>query len=856
MKVVKLFVAALLIFSLFAWRRGLLPIGAVQAKDATPAYRDKSLPIEQRITDLISRMTLEEKVRMCFGGERPGYVQLYGVPRLGIPSLMPVDGPRGVTQAATATAFPTGIGLTASWDFDLEKQVGVVIGQEARAVGKTMILGPAINIDRDPLDGRFFEYTTEDPYLNAELAPAMIEGIQSQRVAACVKHFVCNNRELNRDWYMSNVDERTLHEIYFPGFRSAVQVGKTWGVMTAANGVNGSLAATNKYLIRDVLKDRWGFQGLVLTDFNQARSTLGAARAGLDIGMPWGTWATTPFGKPLMDAVLDGQVPESNINDKVRRIFRVMAFVGLLDGVSPTDGGSINTPEHQALALRAAESSMVLLKNEHSTLPLSRASLKRIVVLGPNANRKLCKHGFGGSSAVEAPFEVTPLDGLRKELAGKAEVDYIDTGDTNDFEPIGPQYWAPIDGEHGLLAKYENDGEKGPSLIRVEPQVNFTWEMSSPDPHKIHTDNFNATFVGKLVPEVSGFYTLRMQGEDTFSMTIDRNPILISKTSGAVATESSGIQLNVGTSYDVEIHYHAGTGDASLRLDWSLPQSEKQVADNIRRLRPKLEGADAVIFVGGWDHSMDTEGLDRQNMDFPEGQQETINAVAAINPRTVVVLIHGSPFRVDGWIHSVPAVLDAFYPGMEGGTAIAEAILGDINPSGRLTFTWPKRLEDSPAHAVGTENHDEVNYKEGVFVGYRYFDEHHIGPSFPFGFGLTYSSFNLSNLQTTMVPDGDVKVSLHVLNTSQRKGVEVVQLYVGAPKSPVPRPLRELKGYSRVEIAAGETQTVSMILKRADLAYWSVPKHGWQVQPGTYRLFVGSSSRDLPLASSIRVSSR
>ena len=848
--------APALLLIAFLPRGGSLAWRNVNAADETLPYRNKTLPVEDRITDLIGRMTLEEKIRMCFGGERPGYVQLYGIPRLGIPSMIPVDGPRGAVSPTSATSFPTGVGLTSSWDFDLQKQIGVAIAQEARALGKTMILGPAINIERDPLDGRFFEYTTEDPYLNARLAPAMIEGIQSQRVAACVKHLACNNRELNRDWYMSNVDERTLHEIYLPGFRAAVQEGKSWGVMTAANGVNGSLAATSKYLIRDTLKDRWGFPGLVLTDFNQARSTLGAARAGLDIGMPWGNWETTPFGKPLMDAVTRGEIPMSNIDDKVRRILRVMTFVGLLDGAAPTTGGSLNTPEHQALALRAAESSMVLLKNDHATLPLKLDALKRVVVLGPNADLRFCKHGFGGSSAVEAPFEITALAGIRKAIAERAEVDYIDAGETNNFKPIGPEFWAPVDGKPGIEAQYKNDGEKEAAVVRTEPQVDFTWEMSSPDPRRIHTDGFSATFRGKLVPKVSGFYTLRVRGQDTFSMTVDRNPVISSRTSGVVGTEGSGMQLTAGKSYDIELHYHAGTGDASLHLEWARPQSDREAAEAIERLRPKLAGADAVIFVGGWGHALDSEGFDRKNMDFPKEQEQTINAVAAINPHTVVVLIHGSPFTVDGWIHSVPAVLDAFYPGMEGGAAIAEALLGQVNPSGKLSFTWPRRLEDSPAHALGTESYKEVNYKEGVFVGYRYFDQQHIEPAFPFGFGLSYSNFRFSRLRSSPAPGGDTLVSVDVENTSQREGTEVAQLYVGSPKSPVERPIRELKGFMRVDLQPSQKKTISMTLKHDDLAYWSVADHDWRVQPGSYRISVGSSSRDLPLSSSIHIAKR
>ena len=820
-----------------------------------PAFKGQSLPIEQRIQDLISRMTLEEKVRMCFGGEKPGIVQFYGVPRLGIPSLLQTDGPRGIAQAATATSFPSGIGLTASWDYDLMYQTGVAIAQEGRATGKTMVLGPAINIDRDPLDGRFFEYATEDPYLNARLAPAEIQGIQSQKVAACVKHFVCNNRELNRDWYMSNVGERALHEIYFPGFRAAVEQGGTWGVMTAANGINGLLAPTNKYLVTTVLKDRWGFRGVVRTDGNHARSTLGDAFAGLDVGMAAGAWQTDPFGKPLMDAVLQGKVPVSIVDDKVRRVLRVMAFVGLLDGVPATTGGSINTPQHQAVALRAAEESLVLLKNDNATLPLDKAKIKNIIVLGPNANRRFCKHGYGGSSAVESPYEITALAGIRNALKGRSKVDYIDFDDAGDFEPIGPENWQPIHGQHGLLAQYFNDGQKAAAVERIDPEINFMWQMSSPDPKLIHNDNFSAHYLGKLVPKITGFYTLRLSGQDTSALRIDKNPVIMNSENGQVQSGAATVRLEAGHVYSVDVSYHAGQGDASLHLDWSLPHTPQQSTAAIHAIEPQLRNADAVIFVGGWGHALDTEGMDRTNMNFPQGQAQAIREIASINPRTIVVLIHGSPFTVDGWIHSVPAVLDAFYPGMEGGTAIAEALFGNVNPSGKLSFTWPQHLEDSPSHAVGTEDRDNVNYNEGIFVGYRYYDEHKTKPAFPFGFGLSYSTFRYSNLHVNKSdnPTGDIDVTVDISNTSARPGVEIAQMYIAPPKTSVPMPVRELKGFARIDLAAHETKTIHMILHHRDFAYWDVQSHGWVVAPGRYGVDVGSSSRNLPLTSSIRV---
>jgi beta-glucosidase len=320
----------------------------------------------------------------------------------------------------------------------------------------------------------------------------MIKGIQSRKVASCVKHFVANNREENRNWYMSNIDERTLHEIYLPAFKAAVQQGGAWAVMTAANGVNGQYAANSDFLIATILKQKWGFQGLVRSDGNQARNTVAGALSGLDVGMPWGDWDTTPFGKPLMEAVQKGQVPESVVDDKVRRVLRVMNFVGLLDGVDPHTGGAANTPESRATALRAAEESLVLLKNEGNLLPLDARKLRHVVVLGPNATRRQCRGGMGGSSGVEPPFEVTPLDGIKSALGRKAKVEYLDLPEAGTFEPIGEAYWQPIGGKRGLAAKYFNGGNASPAVERVDPQIDFEWEMRSPDPARINPVNFHA----------------------------------------------------------------------------------------------------------------------------------------------------------------------------------------------------------------------------------------------------------------------------------------------------------------------------------------------------------------------------
>lgn len=806
---------------------------------------------DTQIDKILDQMTLREKVQMLFGGEQPGVVQLPGDRRLGIPAMFPSDGPRGVA-AAMDTAFPSGLGLAMSWDPSLFKAVGQVMGQEARAAGKTMIFAPALNILRDPLDGRFFEYLTEDPYLDGKLAASMVVGIQDEQVASCVKHFVANNREWNRDWYMSNVDERVLKEIYLPGFKAAVQQGGAWAVMTAANGLNGQLACQNHWLLTTTLKEGWGFNGLVLTDFNRARGTEKAAFAGLDVSMPWGDWDTESFAKPLLDDVVAGKIPLGLIDDKVRRILRVMQRVGLLDGVDPHTGSSANTPEHQAVARRAAEESLVLLKNEANTLPLHPESLKHVIVLGPNADLHFCEQGLGGSSGVRPPYEITPLEGLVKRL-GPGKVEYMPIEEGGSFEAIDSRFLKTENGIPGIDAEYFNDGAKTAALHRIERSIDFNWEMRAPDPALVHTDNFEGHFNAVLTPTVNGYYTIRLSGENSATLSLNGQPFLTNQAPDGFNSSTAGIHLTAGTAYPLRIEYHAGVGDAALHLEWSLPITANQLDEEMHRAAPKLRRADAVIFVGGWNHGLDTEGRDRQNMDFPKGQEELIRRVAQLNPHTVVVLLHGSPFTVSGWIGDVPAVLDAWYPGMEGGTAIAEALVGDINPAGKLTFTWPKQLQDSPTYSIGTADKENVNYNEGILVGYRYFDTRNVEPQFPFGFGLSYSKFAYSGLTVLRAAHG-FDVSVSVKNTSSRAGADVVQLYVEPPKSAVARPIHELHGFQRMYLDPGQSGQAIFTIDETSFRHWEMATHGWERDPGDYIIQVGNSSRDLPLRMHVSVS--
>ncbi len=369
----------------------------------------------------------------------------------------------------------------------------------------------------------------------------------------------------------------------------------------------------------------------------------------------------------------------------------------------------------------------------------------------------------------------------------------------------------------------------------------------------VHTDNFNAQYDAILSPPKSGYYTVRLSGQNSATLFLDGQPFLTNNASDGFNSTELSVHLDEGSTYPIRVEYHAKTGDASLHLEWSLPQTAEQLDKEVHDVATKLRKADAVIFVGGWNHGLDTEGLDRKNMDFPRGQEELIRRVARINPRTIVVLLHGAPFTVSGWIESVPAVLDAWYPGMEGGTAIAEALAGDINPAGKLTFSWPKQLKDSPAHSIGTADKDNVNYKEGIFVGYRYFDTRDVEPQFPFGFGLSFSDFVYSRLTIAHTARG-VHVSLDVRNTSERAGTEVVQVYVAPPKSTVSRPVHELRGFQRLTLKPSETAQVSFDLDATSFRHWDTASHAWKNDPGNYIVQAGNSSRNLPLQTQVAVS--
>jgi beta-glucosidase len=832
---------------LFLFNHYLLAQPLSAANSSVKSNVDLSLQ-EKRINGIIQEMTIEEKVAMCLGSEQGPF---QGVPRLGIPNMGWTDGPRG-PNAGQSTAFPCGVAFGSTWNTDLINKTGVVMGQETRALGRSVLFGPGINILRDPLGGRFFEYYSEDPFLTAQLCAAIVKGIQSQKISACLKHFACNNREDNRNLYMSMVDERTLREIYLPAFKAGVDAG-AMTVMTAANGVNGEFASDNHHLLQEILKDEWGFKGFVLTDWVNTRSTEKAAFAGLDVAMPFDR--SSLFGAPLLKAVKEGRIPADLIDEKVRRILRVYDFVGLLNQVSPTTGGAINTKDHQMVAKRVAEESMVLLKNENNILPLDRNKIKRIVVLGPNADQRFCLGALGGSSWMEPSYEITALKGIRNVAGDKIEVIYVPTDQISEFRPITAKDMMAQNGEKGFLAKYFNNGDREPAVTRIEKSLNFVWEMRSPDLEKIKPDYFHAEFTGSIIPPVTGTYILKLSADNRALLLGSETPYALCDIDKGIKTATGAVHMEAGKPFPIRLYYNEEAGDAFCNLEWSVPSKNGNNDKKMKEIDATVGSTDVVVFVGGINHSLDTESRDRNDMDFPTAQEELIKHIVSKNPKTIVTLINGSPLTLGGWLNDVPALLEAWYPGMEGGNAIGEILFGDVNPSGRLPFTWPKKLEDVPMYAVKTQNRDRIDYLEGVLIGYRYFETWNVKPEFPFGYGLSYTQFSYDDLKLSSAiisADDSLKVSLKITNTGGCKGSETVQLYVNEPVALVTRPQRELKGFKKVELMQGESRIVNFTLTKSDFSYYDVTNKTWKADTGVFKLEVGSSSHDIKLSETIQ----
>jgi beta-glucosidase len=812
---------------------------------AAQTERPSATSVDDRVNALLAQMTLEEKLTLI-GGINDFYTR--PIPRLGIKSLRMSDGPMGVHDYGPATAYPAGIALAASWDTDLARRVGVSMGRDARARGVNIVLAPGLNIYRAPMNGRNFEYFGEDPYLASRMAVAIVEGIESEDVVATVKHFVANNMEYGRQDHSSDVDERTLREIYLPAFEAAVREAHAAAVMDAYNLVNGEHMTQNAHLNKEILKQEWGFDGILMSDWGATHDGIAAANGGLDLEMPSAVYMTP---ETLIAALQKGTVRLSTIDDKVRRILRVATRFGFFDHDQTDPNIPFYDQRGRELAREEARGSMVLLKNEGNLLPLDPSKLKTIAVIGPDAYPAV--PGGGGSSQTQPFNQVSFLEGVSNYLGARVNVLYAADSVSPAEVADGSEFRTSPHGPPGLQAEYfDNQNLDGaPALQRVDAHVNFDWgEGSFAQGHPV--DHFSARWTGYYAPRKTGDYTFYVSTDDGARLFVDGEQVINDWTSHPETLHTAAKHLESGHAYKIRLEYFEETGSAIARF--GVIAAEDAVG---RQTKPLAARVDAVILCVGFDPSTETEGADR-TFELPGGQDELIRQIASANRNVVVVLTAGGNVDMTRWINRIPAVLHAWYPGEEGGTALAQLLFGDYSPSGKLPASFERRWEDNPTyHSYYPQTDKRIAYTEGIFLGYRYYDKSSTKPLFPFGYGLSYTRFRYSNLEVSprgsRSPDS-VTVSFDVKNVGNRAGAEIAELYVGDAHSSVPRPVKELKGFAKIFLEPGEQKPVHLILNRRSFSYYNVGKKTWTAEPGDFSILVGSSSAQIELTGTFSLS--
>ena len=802
-----------------------------------------SADVEARVDSLVKKLTLEEKIDLI-GGVDDFYIRANE--KIGLPRLKMADGPIGVRNYGPSTVFG-GIGLAATWDPALAARIGATIGQDARARGVHFMLGPGVNIYRSPLNGRNFEYFGEDPFLAARIAVGYIKGMQSQGVSATIKHFMGNNSEFDRHNTDSILDERTMREIYLPVFEAAVKEAHVGAIMDSYNLTNGLHMTQNGYLNTDVVKKEWGFPGIVMSDWTSTYDGVAAANGGLDLEMPWAKFMNRAT---LLPAIKAGKVSEGTIDDKIRRILRTAIQFGWLDH-DQTDVSipMLNVAGNQ-VALEAARSGMVLLKNDGNLLPLEKGSIKSIAVIGPDAYP--AQPGGGGSAEAKPFTPVSYLEGISNYLGDGAKVYYARGIPT--LEEISKQMEFTTQasgGQQGLKTEIflNPDLSGAPAIVRTDKRVNY-----EPPRGGEETDSsiLSVRWTGFFTSSVPGQYLAFVQGPGEnggYRLYVDKKLVLDNWKQWYAFVGEALITLTAGP-HQVELDYHATNGWGKNTANLGIVRPETLVTAEAKALAART---DAVILAPGFDTASEGESGDR-TFRLPPGQDELINQIAALNKKTIVVLTSGGGVDMTAWFDHIPALLEAWYPGQEGGTALAQLLFGEFNPSGRLPISIERRWEDNAAHDnyYPKNGGTKVEYSEGVFLGYRHFDKSTVKPLFPFGYGLSYTSFAYKNLTISQpTPDQQVSIAFDVTNVGSRAGSDVAEVYVGDRQAPVPRPVKELKGFAKVSLNPGETKNVAVKLDRRAFSYYDVASHAWTIAPGDFDLFVARSAADIELTGKV-----
>jgi beta-glucosidase len=807
--------------------------------------------VARRVESILSQMTLEEKIDLL-GGVDQFFIR--GIPRLNVPRLKMADGPIGVRNFGPATAFAGGIALTATWNPALAELTGVELGRDSRAKGVHFLLAPAVNIYRAPMNGRNFEYFGEDPLLASRMAVSYIKGVQSQGVSATVKHFLANNSEFDRHNTDSIIDERTLREIYLPAFEAAVKEAHVGAIMDSYNLANGLHMSQNKYFLTDVAKKEWGFDGLIMSDWSATYDGIEAANAGQDLEMPSGLYMNR---QTLLPAIEQGKVAVETINDKVRRIIATAVRFGWLDRSQTGLSVPRYNLEARKVALAAAREGITLLKNDGNLLPLSKAQTKSILVVGPNAFPAV---PVGGGSAEVQPFAATSLlEGLSNYSAETTKVFYDRGLQTFSELAIATEFMTTDkNGKPGLRAEYfDNPDLKGNAVLsRTEQQVDFGTAARLLFPEQ----TLSSRWTGYYTPTEPGAYDIFVQTtrerDGSYRLYVDDKLVLDNWTTMTALADYRTLRLD-SAPHKIVLEQHGRGVRRAARLRMGIVSVAKLVNENAKKL---ATGADVVVVTAGFDAESEAESSDR-TFRLPLGQDELIGDMVAANKNTIVVMSSGGGVDMSPWLDRIPALVQAWYPGQEGGTALAEILFGEVNPSGRLPVTFERRWEDNPVHDsyYPPDGTKRVVYKEGVFVGYRGYERAGTKPLFPFGFGLSYTTFKYENLSIKPVAGNGstprYEVSFSVTNTGKREGAEVAQVYVGDAHAKAPRPAKELKGFAKVNLRPGETRTVSVVLDGRSFCYYDVDSKQWRAEPGDFDISVGRSSQQIDLRGKLSLTS-
>ena len=810
-----------------------------------------------RIESLIKELTLEEAVSIVSGSD--GWHST-GVERLSIPRLKMTDGPNGARgdgiSGKSSACFPCGIALGSIWDLEIIYSIGKAIGKEAKSKDADVLLGPTINIHRHPLGGRHFECYSEDPLLTGKIASSFVKGVQSERVAACLKHFAGNDTEFKRHEISSNIKARVLREIYLLPFEMGVKLGGALVVMSAYNKLNNIFCSSHEELLNNILKEEWSFPGYVVSDWGASLQTVENANGGLDLEMPG---PAKTWGTKLLDAIHKGKVQEQKVFEKVRRILKIAEFSGRLDSPNEKPEQSNDLENDRKLIRQAAGESIVLLKN-NNLLPLDKKQIKKIALIGPNIEKG--QFIGGGSATVKAHYVIHPKDALKEYLGDGVELKCSEGCHIYKYLPSidKRKLKDPVNGTQGFQVEFFEGDDLGGKVLKSETLTGGKfWALSGFGvgvASKFEPPSLSVRFSSYFRPDISGEYLFELISIGSSRLKIDGKEIIdnwnFQEEGDAFfgfgsAAKRSTCFLEKNQEYFIEIEYEWSGRFPAVQIGMLPPDKE----DLLEQAISLAKESDAVLLIVGTNSDWETEGNDRSDIFLPGKQDELIEKICKVNSNTIVAINTGSPISMS-WVDKVKSILQIWFTGQEYGRALTDIVFGDVNPSGKLPTTFPMKLEDTPAFSSYPGKNLQMDYDEGLYVGYRWYEKEGIKPLFPFGHGLSYTTFEYSDLRIIPPKTQNSAISFEVTisNTGGFKGKEVVQCYVKVENSRINRPSKELKVFEKVELDIGESKKLIFNLSERDLAYWDESAKNWSVEPAEYRILVGSSSEDIRLENS------